>query len=176
MVVSSEAATYVLSSRQMPFRRRADVAQPSSQVRRGFAAGPALPDSHLPVRRSLAFVTRCAADTGSRVRGRPSPELPGLSGANVQWMAILRNGVRDVFLELWLELEAGMDGQADFQKSGRAATGTSESCPGYHCWLSAQTDSSCSLTGRRKVTVAVQGTVKAPLSSTVTSSCSPFPL
>jgi hypothetical protein len=66
--------------------------------------------------------------------------------------------------------------RANFQKSGLSARGTAEVFPGYHWRFSAQTSSSRSLRARRKVTVADQGTVKAPSSSTVTWICSPLPL
>ena len=62
------------------------------------------------------------------------------------------------------------------QKSGLFATGSVDTVPGNHTGFSAQTSSSCSSMGRRKVTVAVQGIVNAPGSSIVTSICSPLPL
>jgi hypothetical protein len=66
--------------------------------------------------------------------------------------------------------------RANFQKSGLSARGTAGVFPGYHWRFSAQTSSSRSLRARRNVTVADQGTVKAPSSSTVTWICSPLPL
>jgi hypothetical protein len=66
--------------------------------------------------------------------------------------------------------------RANFQKSGLSVRGTAEVFPGYHWRFSAQTSSSRSSRARRNVTVADQGTVKAPSSSTVTWICSPLPL
>jgi hypothetical protein len=62
------------------------------------------------------------------------------------------------------------------QKSGLSAVGTSEYVPGCHWGFSAQTSSSHSSKARRNVTVADQGAVKAPSSSTVSWICSPLPL
>jgi len=53
------------------------------------------------------------------------------------------------------------------QKSGFCAVGTSEYAPGYHSGFSAQTSSGHSSKARRNVTVADQGIVKTPASSTV---------
>ena len=66
--------------------------------------------------------------------------------------------------------------RANFQKSGLSACGTAEVFPGYHRRFSAQTSSSRSSRARRNVTVADQGIVKVPSSSTVTLICSPLPL
>jgi hypothetical protein len=62
------------------------------------------------------------------------------------------------------------------QKSGFCAVGTSEYAPGYHSGFSAQTSSGHSSKARRNVTVADQGIVKTPASSTVSWICSPLPL
>ena len=64
------------------------------------------------------------------------------------------------------------------QKSGFSAVGTSEYVPGCHWRFSGQTSSSHSSESNacRNVTVADQGIANAPLSSTVSSICSPFPL
>ena len=66
----------------------------------------------------------------------------------------------------------------NLQKSGFCAIGTSEYAPGYHWRFSGQTSSSHSseAKARRNVSVADQGEVKAPSSSTVSWICSPFPL
>jgi hypothetical protein len=64
----------------------------------------------------------------------------------------------------------------NLQKSGLSARGTAESFPGYHWRFSAQTSSNRSSRARRNVTVADQGIVNAPSSSTVTWICSPWPL
>jgi len=66
----------------------------------------------------------------------------------------------------------------NLQKSGFCAIGTSEYAPGYHWRFSGQTSSShwSEAKARRNVSVADQGEVKAPSSSTVSWICSPFPL
>jgi hypothetical protein len=62
------------------------------------------------------------------------------------------------------------------QKSGLSAVGTSEYVPGCHWGFSAQTSSIHSSKARRNVTVADQGIVKTPSSSTLTWIWTPLPL
>ena len=65
------------------------------------------------------------------------------------------------------QIEAIINHHAGLQKSGLSARGTADSLPGNHTRLSAQTSSRCSSRAHRNVTVAVQGILKAPVSSTV---------
>ena len=73
----------------------------------------------------------------------------------------------------WLLMTRTCRPAGSLQKSGLSAVGTSEYVPGYHSGFSAQTSSGHSSKARRNVTVADQGIVKTPASSTVSWICSP---
>jgi hypothetical protein len=144
----------------------------------------------LPLQSTGRGATASKAQPSSTPTATPAAPQPSSA---IQSTRSLRQDERKNFKYVWLDLSvvgpiSWKDAlaqpaqlplptlRAPAQKSGFSAVGTAEYVPGCHWGFSAQTSSNHSSKARRNVTVADQGVVKAPLSSTVSSICSPLSL